>query len=622
VAVYDFGGGTFDAALVRRDGDGFVLIGRPDGLERFGGIDIDAAIMAYVDDALGGRLSSLDADDAEVQAGVAHLREECRAAKEALSSDSDTSIPVSLPGIQTRVRLTRPELEGMLRPRLIETIEALERTVASAHLTMADVSRILLVGGSSRIPLVGEMLRDRTHRPLAVDAHPKFAIAIGAALHGRAVGASGAAALAAPTRSVSVTPSAPVPPPVLTPPTTPVSAPPPSPPSPPPAPPPPPAAPPVADQPFVPAVVEPATGRSRTPWIMAGLAALVVAVVVGVVLNGGGDDTASGPAADPSVPRSSQPLATPTASTDPLPVETEAPLVSDAPTTTEAPAPTTTFQPVPEPRQLDEVADYLGYRITVNQVSVAPLQDEFTTEAEVTVSLRLTNNGAFEAPIVDLTLQIDGLDTPDPAELLSTPPGTTAEDSITFSVPLDQLDRLSQALLFIGATTENQAVLPLGPDADTTKVVRHAAAGADLAIDMTFGPGSRYTSGSLQVTHTDIGASTQLDQVTPRGKVWLSIDYQVCVQRLDSFFTPTLQLPDGTRVAPEGIRMSGETLHGLPLAVTCPEESVAVAFWAVDPAVVAGQTLTVLLDDEEDDELPGSFTFTPPALPANDVVPS
>lgn len=194
VAVYDFGGGTFDAAVVRKGPAGFQLIGTPEGMERLGGIDFDQAIFAHVDDSLGGLMEDLDAGDPAHLAAVARLRDECRKAKEALSVDTDVSIPVLLPNVQTEVRLTRAEFEEMVRPRLNETVAALGRAVRSAHLEMGDVSRILLVGGSSRIPLVGQVVREETGRPVAVDAHPKHAIALGAAQAGAQMVAPAAAA--------------------------------------------------------------------------------------------------------------------------------------------------------------------------------------------------------------------------------------------------------------------------------------------------------------------------------------------------------------------------------------------------------------------------------------------
>lgn len=181
VAVYDFGGGTFDAAVLRRTVDGFELLGQPEGLERLGGIDIDQAVVAHVDRVLDGRVLSLDAADPTAMAALARLRAECRTAKEALSSDTEAVIPVTLPGLHQDVRLTRAELESMIRPRLGETVAALQRAVRSAGLAFGDVSRILLVGGTSRIPLVAEVVREETGRPVVVDADPKLAVAMGAA---------------------------------------------------------------------------------------------------------------------------------------------------------------------------------------------------------------------------------------------------------------------------------------------------------------------------------------------------------------------------------------------------------------------------------------------------------
>jgi molecular chaperone DnaK len=182
VAVYDLGGGTFDAALVRAGVEGFEIVGRPDGIERLGGIDFDHAVFRHVLDALGLDPDTLDDVDPGTATGLAQLREECVDAKEALSSETDVSIPVMLPQRHTEVRLTRTELEAMIRPALDETLVALRRAIASADVAVRDVDRVLLVGGSSRIPLVGQMVTAALDRPIAVDARPKDAIALGAAL--------------------------------------------------------------------------------------------------------------------------------------------------------------------------------------------------------------------------------------------------------------------------------------------------------------------------------------------------------------------------------------------------------------------------------------------------------
>ncbi|MDY7100210.1 MAG: Hsp70 family protein, partial [Actinomycetota bacterium] len=182
VAVYDLGGGTFDAAVLRKTPTGFEILGSPEGIERLGGIDFDAAVFAHVDRALDGAISELDPEEPGVMAAVSRLRAECIEAKEGLSTDTDVSIPVLLPELQTEVRLTRSEFEAMVRPALADSIDAMHRAVRSAGVASADVSAVLLVGGSSRIPLVAQMVGAELGRPVAVDAHPKHAIALGASL--------------------------------------------------------------------------------------------------------------------------------------------------------------------------------------------------------------------------------------------------------------------------------------------------------------------------------------------------------------------------------------------------------------------------------------------------------
>ncbi len=184
VAVYDFGGGTFDAALVQRTaGNGFELISTPTGLDRLGGIDIDHAVLAHVLDHANINASvDLDPTDPAVLAATWRLRHDCQRAKEALSNDASAVVAVNLPGFNTTVTINRSELEDLVRPRVMETIEATQRAVRLARLELSGIDRILLVGGSSRMPMVADLLRSTLQRPVALDANPKHAICVGAAL--------------------------------------------------------------------------------------------------------------------------------------------------------------------------------------------------------------------------------------------------------------------------------------------------------------------------------------------------------------------------------------------------------------------------------------------------------
>ncbi|MEQ1702783.1 MAG: Hsp70 family protein, partial [Ilumatobacteraceae bacterium] len=220
VAVYDLGGGTFDAAVLRKTADGFVTLGRPQGIERLGGIDFDEAVVAHVRRTVGDVIAQLDSNDPAARAALARLRHECVLAKETLSSDSDATVPVLLPNVQTQVRITRSEFEDMIRLRLRDTIDSIRRAIESAGLQLTDVKAVLLSGGSSRIPLVSEMVRAELGRPVVTDSHPKHAVALGAARLAQSAVASSLAPpvpVAPPPRPIAPPVAAPTPPPVAPP---------------------------------------------------------------------------------------------------------------------------------------------------------------------------------------------------------------------------------------------------------------------------------------------------------------------------------------------------------------------------------------------------------------------
>ena len=204
VAVYDLGGGTFDATVLRTTEHGFDILGRPEGIEGLGGLDFDEAVFAHVDRALDGAVSRLDPADPRATSAAVRLRHECVTAKETLSADTETTIAVLLPGLQTEVRLTRGEFETMIRPSIDATIASLRRALHSARIDPGQLHTVLLVGGSSRIPMVAHLVSAELGRPTSVDTHPKHAIALGAAAVGadRAVAVAAATAATAPVRLI------------------------------------------------------------------------------------------------------------------------------------------------------------------------------------------------------------------------------------------------------------------------------------------------------------------------------------------------------------------------------------------------------------------------------------
>jgi YVTN family beta-propeller protein len=212
VAVYDLGGGTFDASVLRKGPDGVEIIGTPEGIERLGGIDFDESILSYVNFVGDGVLDDLDMRDPRTIIALARLRHDCVQAKEALSVDTETTIPVFLPVRHFEVQLTRARFEGMVRAQIESTIGALARTLRSARIAPDELSAVLLVGGSSRIPLVAKMVSEELGRPTVVDINPKYSVALGAATLAGPPSANGrAGASASARRAATVVRSAPEP---------------------------------------------------------------------------------------------------------------------------------------------------------------------------------------------------------------------------------------------------------------------------------------------------------------------------------------------------------------------------------------------------------------------------
>ena len=151
------------------------------GIENLGGVDFDELILRRVVEHFD--LTDIDLGQPDVLTGLNRLRRECTEAKEALSADTDVAIPVVLPGLDRTFRLHRTEFEEMIRPTVMQTIEHTRRVLE--HTSAGELAGVVLVGGSSRIPLISELLTRELGVPVAVDTHPKHDVALGAALPDR-----------------------------------------------------------------------------------------------------------------------------------------------------------------------------------------------------------------------------------------------------------------------------------------------------------------------------------------------------------------------------------------------------------------------------------------------------
>jgi actin-like ATPase involved in cell morphogenesis len=209
VAVYDFGGGTFDAAVLRRTSDGFNVAGPPAGRDPLGGEDVDQRIINYLGEVLSGdepeKWSLLsNPSDVNWRRNAAGLRTEVQRAKETLSEVSVCQLWV--PGLERDIQLTRAELEKLIAADIDATVDVLEQVLSDASIGAGDIAGIYLVGGSSRIPLVADTIWRRLGVQPAVQDNPKSVVAMGAA---------GWATLAEQAHAASMRTAAPPPPPSM-----------------------------------------------------------------------------------------------------------------------------------------------------------------------------------------------------------------------------------------------------------------------------------------------------------------------------------------------------------------------------------------------------------------------
>ncbi|GAA4200021.1 Hsp70 family protein [Actinocatenispora rupis] len=181
LAVFDFGGGTLDVAVVRNDGDGYSVVGAG-GDERLGGLDLDAALVTHVGELIGRQHPQIW-QHLSRPASTADRRyrrlfwEDVRGAKEMLSRT--TTAPVPVPGVDQAVHLTREELERLTGPLLSRAVAATEATIGQVGLRPDQLAGLFLVGGSSRVPMVARMLHAQLGIAPTVLEQPELPVAEG-----------------------------------------------------------------------------------------------------------------------------------------------------------------------------------------------------------------------------------------------------------------------------------------------------------------------------------------------------------------------------------------------------------------------------------------------------------
>jgi len=190
IAVYDFGGGTFDVTLLDLSNNVFEVLATA-GNTFLGGDDVDIAIAERMSE----QLLAQHRIDARADTQVfERLRAAAETVKHQLSADSDVHVNVPEVGhgaagraINFDFSLTRSELERMIVPIVDRTFDVCREALGIARLTPNDFDQILLVGGSTRIPLVRKRVEEFFKKPIRANINPDEVVAIGAAIQAAAL---------------------------------------------------------------------------------------------------------------------------------------------------------------------------------------------------------------------------------------------------------------------------------------------------------------------------------------------------------------------------------------------------------------------------------------------------
>ena len=172
-AVYDLGGGTFDVSLLRLSRGVFEVVATG-GDAALGGDDFDQMLADWA--LQQGCLESVTSGDRQ------RLRAAARRAKEMLSAAELTEMRCDLEAGALKVRVSRQDFEALTKPLLDRTVSVVRRVLRDAATDVSEVQGVVMVGGSTRMPMVRKRMSELFDQPVLTDLNPDEVVALGAAV--------------------------------------------------------------------------------------------------------------------------------------------------------------------------------------------------------------------------------------------------------------------------------------------------------------------------------------------------------------------------------------------------------------------------------------------------------
>ncbi len=186
VLVYDLGGGTFDVSILEL-GDGVFEVKSTAGNNRLGGDDFDQRIMDYLVDTF---KKENGVDLSKDKMAMQRIKDAAEKAKKDLSGMSTTQISIpfitqnSDGPLHLEVSLTRSKFEELCMDLFESTLEPVRKALKDAKLKNSDINKVLLVGGSTRIPYIQELVKKELGQEPSKGVNPDEVVAMGAAIQG------------------------------------------------------------------------------------------------------------------------------------------------------------------------------------------------------------------------------------------------------------------------------------------------------------------------------------------------------------------------------------------------------------------------------------------------------
>ncbi|MBR2711470.1 MAG: molecular chaperone DnaK [Bacilli bacterium] len=187
ILVYDLGGGTFDVSILEL-GDGVFEVKSTNGNNKLGGDDFDKKIIDYIVKEFK-KENDIDLEDDKM--AMQRLKEVAEKAKKDLSGMKETQISAPFIAkdedgepVHLDMTLTRAKFEDLIRDLVESTIDPVKKALKDAKMTKKDIDKVILVGGSTRIPMVYDLIKEELGQEPSREVNPDEVVACGAAIQG------------------------------------------------------------------------------------------------------------------------------------------------------------------------------------------------------------------------------------------------------------------------------------------------------------------------------------------------------------------------------------------------------------------------------------------------------